>query len=118
MLRHLWGKLRLSSRKRLTKGATRRRLPNRRVSVELLESRDLPAPLTWFPAPSLPTARGGAVAAADQGAAFTFLGGGPSDVLTVAPADPAWAATSWSDPSFDGQTSISPVSGYWEAPPS
>jgi hypothetical protein len=82
-----------------------------RPLFEHLESRDLPAPLTWFPAPNLPVARGGAVAAADQGAAFTFLGGGPSDVLTVEPADPAWAAISWSDPSFEDRTSISPGVG-------
>jgi hypothetical protein len=81
------------------------------VSVERLESRDLLAPLTWFAAPSLAAALGGAVAAADQGSAFTLLGGGPSGVLTVSPADPAWQGTSWSDPSFDGQTSISPGIG-------
>jgi hypothetical protein len=71
----------------------------------------MPAPLTWFQAPSLAAARGGAVAAADQGAAFTFLGGGPSNVLTVEPADPAWQGISWSDPPYDGQTSISPGIG-------
>ena len=29
----------------------------------------------------------------------------------MSPADPAWQGTSWSDPSFDGQTSISPGIG-------
>jgi hypothetical protein len=96
--------------------ASRDRVPRRakrcwRLTVERLETRALPAPLTWFAGPSLPAARGGAVAAADQGSAFTLLGGGPSDVLTVNPADPAWAATSWSDPPFDGTTSVSPGVG-------
>jgi hypothetical protein len=67
--------------------------------------------LTWFAGPILAAARGGAVAAADQGSAFTLLGGGPSDVLTVNPADPAWAASVWSDPSFEDQTSKSPGVG-------
>jgi hypothetical protein len=82
-----------------------------RPRVEPLEARDLPAPLTWFAAPALPAALGGAVAAADQGSAFTLLGGGPSSVLTVNPADPAWQASSWSDPSFEDRTSISPGVG-------
>jgi hypothetical protein len=59
----------------------------------------------------LPAARGGAVAAADQGSAFTFLGGGPSDVLTVNPATPAWTASVWSDPSFEDTTSVAPGVG-------
>jgi hypothetical protein len=82
-----------------------------RPRVEALEARDLPAPLAWFAGPNLPTPVGGAVAAADQGSAFTFLGGGPLAVLTVNPADPAWTATSWSDPSLDDRTSISPGIG-------
>ncbi len=80
-------------------------------TVEQLEERIVPAPLTWFAGPSLPAAHGGAVAAADQGSAFTLLGGGPSVVLTVNPADPAWKASVWSDPSFEDRTSISPGVG-------
>jgi hypothetical protein len=108
MFQHFLQRIPFSARKRNRERSTRKYL---RLSLELLEIRDLPAPLTWFAAPMLPAARGGAVAAADQGSAFTFLGGGPSDVLTVNPADPAWAATSWSDPSFDGTTSVSPGVG-------
>jgi hypothetical protein len=81
------------------------------LAVERLESRDLPAPLTWFAGPTLPTARGGAVAAADQGSAFTLLGGGPSDVLAVTTADPTWAASVWSDAPFEDRTSVSPGVG-------
>jgi hypothetical protein len=100
-----------NDKKQQRRQATRNKSTKVPLRVELLESRDLPAPLTWFAGPSLPAARGGAVAAADQGAAFTFLGGGPSDVLTVEPADPAWAASVWSDPSFGDRTSVSPGIG-------
>jgi hypothetical protein len=100
-----------SSRKSNPGSRTRQRLGRRTLQVERLESRDLPAPLTFFAGPALPAARGGAVAAADQGSAFTLLGGGPSNVLTVNPADPPWAASVWSDPSFEDLTSISPGVG-------
>lgn len=76
---HATGLLGRASTDRVPRRAPRRR----RLTVERLESRDLPAPLTWFAGPTLPAARGGAVAAADQGSAFTLLGGGPSDVLAV-----------------------------------
>jgi hypothetical protein len=100
-----------NDKKQQRRQATRNKSTKVPLRVELLESRDLPAPLTWFAGPSLPAARGGAIAAADQGSAFTLLGGGPSDVLTVNPADPAWAASVWSDPSFGDQTSTSPGVG-------
>lgn len=100
-----------SSRKQNPGSRTRRRLGRSRLRVERLESRDCPAPLTWFAGPNLPAARGGAVAAADQGSAFTLLGGGPSDVVTVNPANPAWAGSSWAATSFGDQTSTSPGVG-------
>jgi hypothetical protein len=100
-----------SSRHHLSASPRSRRRTQQRLDVDLLESRDLPAPLTWFAGPALPAARGGAVAAADQGSAFTLLGGGPSDVVTVNPADPAWAGSSWLATSFEDQTSISPGVG-------
>ncbi len=99
------------SRKPNPGSKTRQRLDRSRLRLERLESRDCPAPLTWFAGPALPAAVGGAVAAADQGSAFTFLGGGPSNVLTVNPADPAWSGTSWAATSFGDQTSIGPGVG-------
>ena len=63
-----------SSPKNNPRSRARQRLGRNRLWVELLESRDLPAPLTWFAGPSLSPALGGAVAAADQGAAFTLSG--------------------------------------------
>jgi hypothetical protein len=69
----------------------------KKPALEQLEARDLPAPLTWFAAPSLAAARTGAVALAAQGSAFTVLGGGATDVPYVIPADPAWQALSGSD---------------------
>src|SRR6516225_8979198 len=111
MFSRLFRQLDLVSRKN-RRPRTRSGVPSRaRPHVEHLESRDLPAPLTFFAGPALPAARGGAVAAADQGSAFTLLGGGPSDVVTVNPADPAWAGASWSAASFDDQTSVGPGVG-------
>jgi hypothetical protein len=107
----LFRQLDLVSRKN-RRPRTRSGSPSRtRLYVEYLESRDLPAPLTWFAGPNLPAPLGGAVAAADQGSAYTLLGGGPSSVLTVSPANPAWQGTSWADPSFDDRTSVSPGVG-------
>jgi len=79
--------------------------------MECLEARDLPAPLAWFAAPGLAAARGGAVALAAQGSAFTVLGGGVRDVPYIIPADPAWQAISGSDVPFDDKTPVSPGAG-------
>ena len=88
-------------------------------TVEQLEERIVPAPLTWFAGPILPAARGGAVAAADQGSAFTLLGGGPSDVLAVETADPAWSAITFGQTRPSETTrAFRPVSGSWLPLPS
>jgi hypothetical protein len=79
--------------------------------MDHLEARDLPAPLTWFAAPSLAAARGGAVALAAQGAAFTVLGGGLTDVPYIIPANPAWQAISGNDVQFEDNTPVSPGAG-------
>jgi hypothetical protein len=80
------------------------RLPLPRLLLEILEGRDLPAPLTWFPGGSLPTAQGGVVAvqAADQ--SLLILGGSTTDVSRIWAANPAW------------QTSIGLASGPLEVP--
>jgi hypothetical protein len=90
---------------------TTKRTTRKRPVLERLEVRDLPAPLTWFAAPRLAAARGGAVALAAQGAAFTLLGGGPTDVPYIIPANPAWQAISGSDVAFGDTTPVSPGAG-------
>jgi N-acetylneuraminic acid mutarotase len=59
--------------------------------LEALESRDLPSQLTWNPSASLPTPRGGVVAAPQSGIAV--FGGGLRDVPAVLVSNPIWQAT-------------------------
>jgi hypothetical protein len=87
-----------------------RRRARSRPQIERLESRDLPAPLTWFAGPNLPTAEGGLVTAS-QGAAFRVLGGGASNVWTVTATDPTWKSTVWTDVSFDDPAASAPGVG-------
>jgi hypothetical protein len=64
-----------------------------RPNVEGLESRNLPAPLTWNAGPNLLTPTGGAAAAMDAGEIAVF-GGGSDHVASVNVTDPTWQATS------------------------
>lgn len=58
--------------------------------VEVLEDRRVLAPLAWAASASLPTARGGAVAAQAANGATVVIGGPTSDVPTFAAANPSW----------------------------
>jgi len=71
----------------------KRRDLRRRLTLETLEGRNLPAPLTWFPGVNLPTARGDVVAiqAADQ--SIVVLGGPTTDVPQLRAANPAWQSS-------------------------
>ena len=71
-----------------------------RLQVELLEGRNLPAPLTWAPGASLPAGRGGVVAAV-QGSNILVFGGTTTDVTSVSATDPTWQASVSADPSVD-----------------
>src|SRR5262249_54846768 len=84
------------------------RRARRRLSVEALESRDLPAPFSWAAGASLPAARGGAVAVS-QGYIFV-LGGTTADVTYETAADPAWKASVGPDPAVD-RARVSPGVG-------
>jgi hypothetical protein len=64
----------------------------RRLFVEPLEARDLPAPLTWAAGVSLPTARAGVVAVAQAGD-ILVLGGPTTDAPGLSVTDPTWRAT-------------------------
>jgi hypothetical protein len=63
--------------------------------LECLESRDLPAPLTWSAGVSLPTARAGVVAVQASNQFTVILGGSSGEILvpTFAAANPAWQTT-------------------------
>jgi hypothetical protein len=69
------------------------------LSVEALESRDLPAPLTWAVGASLPVAQGG-VAAVSQGDIFV-IGGTTPNVTYLTATDPSWQAAVGSEPAVD-----------------
>jgi hypothetical protein len=66
-----------------------------RPTLDHLEARNLPAPLTWNAGPNLPTAEGGVVAALDAGQ-IAVVGGGTANVASVRITDPIWQATSGS----------------------
>jgi hypothetical protein len=67
-------------------------LARRRLTLEHLESRDLPAPLTWAAGPNLLTPVGG-VSAIQVAGEMTVFGGGSSAVNYVSVANPAWQAS-------------------------
>jgi N-acetylneuraminic acid mutarotase len=70
----------------------RRRRPGRRVLLlESLESRDLPAPLTWAAGVNLPAAEGGIVAP-PQGGGVLVLAGPTTTSYNVSVTDPTWRA--------------------------
>jgi hypothetical protein len=90
-------------------GARARQRPGRsRLQVELLESRDLPAPLTWAAGASLPVAQGDAVAVS-QGDIFV-LGGTTPNVTYLTATDPSWQAAVGPEPAVD-TARISPGAG-------
>jgi hypothetical protein len=72
---------------------TRRRRSRWHVlTVEGLESRDLPAPLTWAPGVNLPMPEGGIVGQA-QGASLLALAGPTTTSYNLAVTDPTWKAS-------------------------
>ncbi len=77
-------------RRPVASGKNRGTRRNRRQPrLEPLEARDLPAPLTWVAGVTLPSARGGVVAAVQNGA-VAVLGGPTSDVPALSVSDPTW----------------------------
>jgi hypothetical protein len=60
--------------------------------LESLESRDLPAPLTWAPGVNLPTPQGGIVAE-PYGGKMLVLGGPTTTSYNVSVTNPTWQAT-------------------------
>jgi N-acetylneuraminic acid mutarotase len=85
------------NRKHTARAQGRRSRP--RLQVECLESRDLPAPLTWAAGASLPVARGGVVAVS-QGDIFV-LGGTTTNVTFLTATDPTWKAAVGPEPAVD-----------------
>ncbi len=88
-----------SSRKRNSGSRARQRLARSRLWLEVLESRDLPAPLTWAAGASLPVAQGGVVAVS-QGDIFV-LGGTTPNVTHLTVTDPTWQAAVGAEPAID-----------------
>jgi hypothetical protein len=71
--------------------ARRSRLRRRALVLECLESRDLPAPLTWAAGVSLPVAEGGIVAQ-PSGTRVLALAGPTTGSYNVSVTDPSWQA--------------------------
>jgi hypothetical protein len=63
-----------------------------RLAVEALESRDLPAPLTWVAGVNLPTAAGGIVAQSEL-SGLLALAGPTTTAYNLSVTDPTWKAT-------------------------
>jgi N-acetylneuraminic acid mutarotase len=73
----------------------RRLSPSRkpgRLALEVLEGRDLPAPLAWAAGTNLPSARGGVVAVI-QSNNVLVLGGHTTDTPLLTATNPTWQAT-------------------------
>jgi hypothetical protein len=76
-----------------SKRRARRRRPGRSALVlEILESRDLPAPLTWAAGVSLPVAEGGIVAQ-PSGSGLLTLAGPTTTSYNLSVTDPSWKAS-------------------------
>jgi MBG domain/Kelch motif/Immunoglobulin domain/Immunoglobulin I-set domain/Galactose oxidase, central domain len=69
----------------------RRRFAWTRLALEALESRDLPAPLTWAPGANLPLAESGIVAQAEGASLLTMAGPGATS-YAVSATVPTWKA--------------------------
>ncbi len=91
MLQDFLRKFKLPLQKRPIGGSIRRRQAQRRLTVEQLESRNLPAPLAWSTGTSLPDALGGL--AAVQSNQYTVILGGAWNLIKVpafVAANPSW----------------------------
>ncbi len=91
----------------------------KRLGIEYLEDRCVPAPLTWTAGVSLPTARAGVAAVQSSSGSSVILGGnsGEIDVPTFAAANPSWQtkivyATPLDQPRFDAGAGILPDGSY------
>jgi hypothetical protein len=80
-------RLGLARRKSLVRKAT----PTARLTLERLEGRDLPAPLTWASGVNLPTAEGGIDALPASGN-MLVLGGPTTTSYNVSATNPTWQA--------------------------
>jgi hypothetical protein len=83
-----------------------------RLTLERLERRDLPAPLTWAAGTGLPSALGGLVAVQGSSQDTVMLGGSSGQILvpTFAAANPAWKTTYQYSTPLD-QPRVSPGAG-------
>jgi len=92
MLQNWLRKFISSSQKRATGSSTRRRAPRSRLRVEFLETRDLPAPLSWAAGVPLPLATAGVAAVQNSSQSTVILGESSGAILvpTFAAANPAW----------------------------
>src|SRR6516164_8916555 len=68
-----------------------RRFAGTKLALEALESRDLPAPLTWAPGSNLPLAESGIVAQAEGTSLLTMAGPGATS-YAVSATVPTWKA--------------------------
>jgi hypothetical protein len=82
------GRIGLARRKALV----RRAAPAAQLTLEWLETRDLPAPLTWAAGESLPVAEGGIVAQ-PSGTGLLALAGPSTTSYNLSATDPSWLAT-------------------------
>src|SRR5260370_10174790 len=85
----------LSRRQSRTRGVA----PLVRLTLERLEGRDLPAPLTWSAGINLPSARAGLDAIVETDNSILVLGGNTSRVYQLAANDTAWTTANYIDTS-------------------
>src|SRR5581483_11911822 len=76
-----------------SKQTKRRASQRKRLTVEHLESRDVPAPLAWAVGASLPVAESG-MATSPAGSNLLLVGGPSATSYTLSVIDPAWRDSS------------------------
>jgi hypothetical protein len=99
-----------SFRKQQSIPARRRRVGQCRLLVELLETRDVPAPLTWSGGVSLPTARGAVAAIQAANGSSMIIGGSTADVPNFGAYPLSWETVMGSAAALD-QGYVSPGVG-------
>src|SRR6516164_7839158 len=92
MLKNCWQQLARALGINSDRRARRLRSKRSALVLEYLESRDLPAPLSWAAGVNLPTAEGGIVAA-PSGSNLLALAGPTTTSYNVSATDPTWLAT-------------------------
>jgi hypothetical protein len=91
MFRQSVGKVTKLIRSAVNKPATRNNSRWNALVLELLESRDVPAPLAWSTGASLPTA--GGIAALREGSALLVLAGPATTSYNLTVTSPSWQAS-------------------------